>query len=236
MAQFSYYAPEDFNRCRAQAAPAVALPSGGFGGGAVMGAFTGGMAGVPAGGLLGYGLSCEDEIRVTGHLFEFANDPQHRYRYYLPYEAKDARVVQLVSGYDGATPPHFCRLYHVEYLGGDRQWRAFQTTMCLAGGRWLFPNAAPGVPVIVRQAQPLLNPAIRVQVAPLVRPEPARPPIGPYRFGPAGVPPYAQSEAIRHEVRRDLEEDRAIRPPAAFNPPDPGPVDSTFYQPPRRIQ
>lgn len=203
-AQYSYHGPEDFARCRAQAAA----------------------TGAAAGGLLGYGLGCEEEFRVSSHLFEFANDRYHKYRYYMPYEAQNVRIVQLLSGYDGAVPPHFCRLYHVEYLSPDvRQWRAFQTTMCLVNGGWVFPNTAPGVPVIVRQYQAVQNPMINVQVSPVYRPEPARPAVGPYR--------YAPSPALQNFEQR-AQAPRAMEPPPDFAPPEDRPASPGFY--PRRVQ
>lgn len=211
-AQYSYYGQEDFQRCRQQLAA------------------TGAVAGTANGGLLGYGLGCDEEIRLTSHLFEYANDPMHRFRYYMPYEAQDVRIVQLVSGYDGALPPHFCRLYHVEYMSVDRAPHAFQATMCFINGRWLFPNAAPGLPVIVRTYQTAANPLIRVQVSPVFRPEAPRPSVGPYRFAPPIAQQFSEPEEMRREVRHELQEEHEIRP-AVIAPPADRPV---LYQ--RQVQ
>lgn len=159
-----FHSRDDFFRCLDRGAP---------------GPFSGASAG-----LFGYGLSCNDEARISYHLFTFVGDP--RYQHFYPYQGDGVRIVWLASGKDSADPrrANYCRLFHVEYVALDGAMRALRTTLCYVHGRWVLPGVPPGVPVIVRETQTNPNPALRVPMAPTMVPGGAPRPFGPYRLDP----------------------------------------------------
>jgi hypothetical protein len=223
-----YYTREEVTNCQDQdvstAAGAIlgGVVGAGIGAGAgvlaggsnspAIGAAVGGAVGLGAGGILGFGLSCDEESRTIRRFDTYLNDADHRAQYYAPYEAENMRMVWLLSGYDRFN--NLCRIYHVEYLAGDNCMRSYRATACFVGDHWVYPRTPPGVPIIVNEVRRQPMPDVHIPLGEAVcRPAP-RPMYGPYRVvevGPIGRPGpriFDWDDHARREYRHDLHEER----------------------------
>ncbi len=166
----TYYTREDTTRCSNQTENAAIGGGVGLGVGALAGAalnsasrgagaVVGGTLGLVTGGLLGLGLSCEEETQYVKHVDESLGD--YRYRYWEPIERENYRIIVLERGKNWRGDS--CSFYQVEFFGVNNRPQAVRETACRMDGAWRHFRYFPGDPPIIRYRS-YFNPRPEVRV------------------------------------------------------------------------